>query len=337
MPPTTPQRGQRSANSSTSTSPTTPSTPSPFRSPSVSPQKLDALLRLPNFTFRRPATRGRNKGANPFHPTLRATIARALGAETRTGRAGRQATVARRVGLVFRHAVRTHRLFPSFELETEHFWDAVLDGLRREDGELATALRGGVVMEVVGVYADAYVREHGEGEGREEEEEEEEEEELRGKGKSPATPPPPPPRKALLDAVREWCEIFREYRHDKTERMAERDAPAYPPRKKGEMDGAYIARLQAAAEEVAANRARQEAKARRVKQVSEMEHEKDRMLWYAAMDRLDGRLNEMEWENRLLQVGGTEEDDPWVPWKVQVEGLGLFEESDEDGGQAGVL
>lgn len=306
---------------------TNPFTPGPKAGPKknsppftpVNKAKLDKIVRLPGFKFDR---------KHLFLPYYRDAIYPMLGALTTTGREGRQATVLRRVTIIYRNAIHTHRLYPTYNLESPGFWAAVLSDVRKEAPQITEGLNVPVLMNIVSVYTQGYAEEQSEKDG---EKSSGEDTELDVTKPSKASTDP---KKILLPLVRAWAKLFRKHLAKKQQKTLEsvngsaQTAAVYPPRLPKETASYYITRLRIRIEDMA----KEIASLKQQQDVAD-EHNDDRFNGlYATLDRTDAKLKEAESEARLTKLGvGTGEDDPWVPWREYEAHLGILADRREEG------
>lgn len=295
-----------------------PSTPTFSRSNSPQPadapvakHKLDKVMRLPGFAFSK---------KHLFQPRNRDSIYRTTGAITTTGREGRQPTVLRRIIIIYRNAIQTSRLFPSYNIETHHFWAAVLSDVRKETPQMTADLSVAAMMDIVSVYTQAWADAQDGAEDQEGVSSGEETELDVTKPFKPSTDP----RKILLPLVRAWARAFRKHKASTPRKTptpepaaepAAQPAPvtAYHARVPEETDAEYISRLQKTIESMAADNA-----ALKEQQEVSDELNEDRLdRLNATLERTESKLREAESQLRLAKLGvGGEEDDPWVSWKM---------------------
>ncbi|CAN8105354.1 unnamed protein product [Discula destructiva] len=295
------------------------SSESPSINSPLSKGKLERLVRLSGFKFRRKRL---------FDSSHRDSIHHALGAINNKGRAGNQPTVTRRVTTIFRNAILTRRLYPGYDIESQDFWDAVLSDVRKEASQITQHLNVRAVVDIVSVYTQAYAEAH-----PEDEESGNSSEDNLSVTKSCKTPNNP--KKVLLSLIRVWAKLFREHQAEKAtmaSAVAEAKAAAkalssssepptnpLPLQSPDESDTEYIARLQDTIKKMAAAKTASaiEIVSLKRQQVMADAHNIDRVArLHGTLDRMDVKLKEVQAELRLEKMGvGGGEDDPWVPWK----------------------
>lgn len=273
-----------------------------------------------------------------FHPSHRQSIHTALGAVNRQGRAGKQSTVLKRVILTFRLAIQTHLFYPSYDLEAKTFWTTVLADVRDEEPLIGQELNAAALADIVGVYTQAYANAHSE---------EDEEEKDNNDGFDAAFELLTPkkrnidPRKKLVSLVRAWAKLFRIHKAKKASKCSIAAATAsnepshetmnndtsstsaIPDQLPNESDASYITRLQSTIKStIAAEKAAQKTitELQRSQALADEHHRSHNDRLHATIDRMDGKIKDLERELRLERIGaggggGGGEDDPWVPWR----------------------
>lgn len=311
--------------------------PAPPASP-ASPQSIDRILRLFPSSFCFP------RHSPIFHPSHRQSIRTALGALNRQGRAGKQATVLKRVTLIYRLAIQTHLFYPSYDLEAKTFWTTVLADIQEEEPLIEQELDAAALAEVVGVYTQAYANARGEeddDDDNDDEDDDEDEVNVFDAAFEALTPKKrnTDPRKKLVSLVRVWAKLFRAHKAKKASKCTtttaatttdttlelQHQAITNTPSEStmsdklpNELDDAYIKRLQFTIKStIAAEKTARDSiiELKRSQALADEYHKTHNARLHATIDRMDAKIKDLERELRLERIGAGGEDDPWVPWR----------------------
>lgn len=289
----------------------------------ASKDNVEKLLRLVGFSF------GRKKYL--FAPAHRERVHRALGAITTRGRIGQQPTVIRRVTTIYRTSIHTHHLYPSFDIESARFWQAVLSDVRKEIPQISEELDIRALINIISTYTQGYADAHEEEMIKEAEKDDIASDEDDTFDVSKPFQASTDPRKILQPLVRAWARIFRKRQLSKPatadipSETTKKPATPYPVQQPGEANTSYIRRLQ----ETISAHVKEISSIKRAQEASDTHNQNltDRLC--ASLDRSDTHLRQA----RLDADGG--EDSPWVHYKDYANELGIESGTtdDEEGDQ----